>query len=127
MDKKNIMITAIAILLFAAGAGTRTLFTPEEFEHAYVCSITEEVGLFYGGISGTGLTGYPNQDSRAGRKLCKDMDGTKGVWIPLIEYAEQNGLNPLDFIIQEGAEKTLPDWPGGTTHYECSTQGCTKM
>jgi len=127
MDKKNVLMAAIAAALLIAGVGLdRTLLTENEFENAYICSVTEEVRIFYGGISGTAYTGYPNEGTRVGQKRCIDEGGARGTWISLTEYAEQNGLNPLDFIVQEEG-KELPGTDQTATRYSCGVEECIEI
>ena len=78
--------------------GGTTYLTPEQLDNAFYCLATEEIGIFYGGISGTGLSAYPYEENRSDYERCK-KDGVNSVWVPLKEYAEEQGIDVLDLII----------------------------
>lgn len=73
--------------------GGTIYLTQDEFDNAYVCTTTEEWGLFYGGVSSTGLTAYPFKENRTQYKRCID-----GKWISLEKYAKEKGKNPFEVI-----------------------------
>ena len=126
--KEKAIAGLIGVILLLAGFGGNALLTEDEFQNAYVCSVTEEIGIFAGGISGTSYTGYPNIEDRTGPVRCKTVDGTKGIWIRLEEYAKSKGIDPLSFLIQsksETSDNINPSREG--IQYSCSPSGCTKI
>ena len=67
MDKKQIATGTAGILgIFLTIIGT-VYFTPEQLDNSYICQATGEVGIFYGGISSTGLDCIT---FRTGGKIC---------------------------------------------------------
>ena len=126
--KEKAIAGLIGAILLLAGFGGNALLTDNEFQNAYVCSVTEELGIFAGGISGTAYTGYPHIEDRTGPVRCKTSDGMKGIWIGLEEYAKSKGIDPLSFLIQSETEtsgNTNPTRDG--IQYSCSPSGCTKI
>jgi len=107
------------ISLLAVFGGTLYL-TPEQLANTYYCSASEEIGIFYGGVSGTGLTAYPYKENRTDYERCNKA-GIKGVWIPLVDYAEEMGIDPM-LIINEPKNITQKQitisYPNGKV-YEC--------
>jgi len=91
------------ISLLAVFGGTLYL-TPEQLDNAYFCIATEEIGVFYGGISSTGLTAYPYTENRSDYVRCK-KDGVNSVWVPLKEYAEEQGIDILDLIAKNNTNE----------------------
>lgn len=111
METKNKILTGfIGFVLVLAGFGGNMLLTPDQFENAYVCDLTEEVGIFLGGISGTAYSGYPNLEDRKGSIKCGTTDN-KGKWISLVDYAKEEGIDPLNFIIKS-VEENKPVFNG---------------
>ena len=91
---KTGIIGLISMLMVMGG----TLYlTPEQLDNAFICLATEEIGVFYGGISSTGLTAYPYSENRTGYVRCK-KDGVNSVWISLKDYADEQGIDILDLI-----------------------------
>lgn len=92
-DKMYIGIIGLISLLL----GGSVFLTEDEFNQAFYCTATEEIGIFYGGISGTGLTAYPYIENRTDFERCK-KDGISGTWIPLIEYLEDQEIDILSLL-----------------------------
>lgn len=102
IEKKDVgYLGIIGILSVIIGS---IFLSSDEFANSYVCSITEEVGVFYGGISSTGYTAYPNKENRKGYERCGDLSN-KGTWVKLEDYAKQKGLDPLSFLVNQKSEK----------------------
>ena len=124
--KEKIISGLVGLVLLLAGFGGNGLLTDNEFQNAYVCSVTEELGVFAGGISGTAYTGYPHIEDRTEPVRCKASDETKGIWIDLETYAKSKGVDPLSFLIQSDISiNTNPSREG--IQYKCSPEGCTKI
>lgn len=118
MDKKKIVTGTVGILgILLAIMGT-LYFTPDQLENTYICLATEEVGIFYGGISGTGLSAYPYSENRSDAERCYASNGDKSSWVKLIDYLEEQGID-LDEILQP---KIVPQNIGKS--YLCSVNGC---
>ena len=128
LDGKDKAISGlVGLILILAGFGGNALLTESEYQNAYVCSVTEELGIFAGGISGTSYTGYPHIEDRTEPVRCKASDGTKGIWIDLVTYAKSKGVDPLSFIIQAKSDSDdyTPSRIG--TQYSCSPEGCVRI
>ena len=121
MDKKQIATGAVGIIgVFLAILGT-IYFTPEQLENTYICLSTEEVGIFYGGISKTGLSAYPHAENRSDVERCYTSNGDKSTWVKFTDYLEENGLSLDEFlqpkvIVQQNIGKS----------YLCSVDGCVE-
>ena len=111
----NLMRGIIGILSALLAFGGTLILTQDQFDNAYVCSSNEKVGIFYGGISSTGLTGYPYKENRTSPTSC-----TNGKWESLKSYAEKKGLKPEDFM--QKAVQTAP-----TSKYACNIQWCVEV
>ena len=61
----------VGLLCILAGFGGNIYLTQEQLDNAFYCSATEEVGIFYGGVSSTGLTAYPYETNRSNYERCK--------------------------------------------------------
>ena len=107
MEMSKTLLGLIGSVLVLLGFGGSQALTSDEFENAYVCDVTLEWGVFYGGISGTEYRAYPNTEDTKGYKDCKTSDGIKGIWIPLRKYASMNEIDPLHFLASN-EEKALP-------------------
>lgn len=127
VETKQATIAAIILMLFS-GAGltaTSNFLTQEQFNNAYVCSMTEEAKWCYGGLSGSEERCYPTEGTRKGYKDCVDVIGTRGPWIPLIQYAADNDMQPEDFFFTEETpvDISVPTTQG-RLRYDCSTEKC---
>ena len=105
------------ISLLAVFGGTIYL-TPDQLDNAYYCIATEEIGIFYGGISGTGLTAYPYSENRTDYERCQ-RGGVNSVWVPLIKYADEIGINALDLITRNQTERDSVNVNYNGKEYKC--------
>ena len=128
-DQKALAVAMIALLMsIGAPVVDRTMGDVLENELAdyYICSITDSIQEFKGGISGTGYSGYPFTDSRAGAVRCGTTDN-KGEWKLLADYAAEIGMDPYSLLV-DIAEWTGPENQvrGKGTHYKCysTPKGC---
>ena len=101
-DIRNMIVAGIVAMLAGLGLGG-SLLTSDQLSDTYICDGNMDVQLCYGGISGTHYTCYPYAENRTSPVRCKDAAGDKGEWIPLSEYAEANGIDPLTLLV--GAEQ----------------------
>lgn len=123
-NTKLIGTAIITLLISLGGFGGYTYMTQEQFENAYYCELTEQVGIFAGGLSGTGTRGYPNVDNRKGYKDCYDGSDRKP-WIPLKEHAEKMGIDPMSFIINSNKQPSPSGSAISGVSYLCDLDGCT--
>lgn len=78
----NVRYGIIGILSVLLGAGSMLYLHPGETNHTFYCNATGEVGVFYGGISTTGLRAYPYTTNQTGYKDCTNRtSGVKSVWV----------------------------------------------
>lgn len=85
-DLTRIMAALAIFLSLGFGiVGNLPVDSPEAYQNTYVCDLDSNYGVFYGGISGTGYSAYPNADDRKGAIRCGSSDN-KGVWKPLLEF-----------------------------------------
>jgi len=104
-DPKLAGVIVFVSMLLGIG-GTMTL-TQEQFDNAYVCSDTDELQIFYGGISDSKITGYPSDETTKGAKRCYKVYREWGEWIPLKEYCEKKGIDPKKFLESKIGEENL--------------------
>lgn len=121
MKKKQIAQSAAGIIgIFLIIIGT-VYFTPEQLENTYVCLATEEVGIFYGGISGTGLSAYPYSENRTNVERCYASNGDKSSWIKLIDYLEDSEIDLSEFLQPKIVSQNIGK------KYLCSVDNCTEI
>lgn len=117
-------ILGILSVVIAAFGGSIYL-TPDQLDHAYVCSINENVG-FFDRLSTTGKTGYYlNENNESKQSIC-----TNGQWIKLKDYAAAKGVS-IDSILQKSNEditltpQVVPSGNGGS--YRCDQTKCVPI
>lgn len=113
-------ILGVLTLVIAAFGGSMYL-TEDELDHAYVCSVNENVG-FFDRLSSTSKTGYyvdENGDNK--RKVC-----TNGEWIPLREYAEARGIT-IDQLLQPKEIEVQNNYTGSAVKYRCNQKECVRI
>jgi len=104
------------ISLLVAFGGYITL-TQEELDNAYYCPSTGEWGVFYGGISGTGLTAYPYSENRTDYERCINSK-----WVKLTDYAEELGLDSSELMQQKPSGQEIGTWG---KQYSCNQINCS--
>ena len=114
-------ILGILSLVIAAFGGSM-LLTPDQLDHAYVCSVNENVG-FFDRLSSTEKTGYyVNENNESKQSVC-----TNGKWIKLKDYAATKGVS-IDSLLQKSNEQititpqTIPYSSSG--RYLCDQTKC---
>lgn len=119
MENKNIGIVGLISLLTVFGGSI--ILTQEQLDNSFYCTASEEFGIFYGGISNTGLTAYPYSENRSNYIRCQNS-GIKGTWISLEDYANELGISPEEFLMQPKSEPSNKEitinYPNGNS-YEC--------
>ena len=116
----------IGLLVLLAGFGGAMMLSQEEYDNAYVCPLTDEWGVFYGGLSSSGQRAYPLEGTTKGYKDCK-LDDSRAEWIKLSVYAESLRLSAEDFInTHEESVIVISGNSCGKDQvcYECSPAGC---
>ena len=99
MEKKQIAKGTLGVLALVSIVLATMYLTPEQIQNSYFCTATEEIGVFYGGISGTALTAYPYKENRSGFVRCIKGE-MRGVWIPLKDYAKENNISIEEFLVK---------------------------
>jgi hypothetical protein len=118
--KTKIGAGIIGLLTILSVFGGYLVLTPEQLSNTFYCTASEEIGIFYGGISGTGLTAYPYTENRSDYVRCQKA-GIKGTWILLTEYAEELGIDPIELISKPKDilnKEIIINYPNGKS-YEC--------
>lgn len=105
MEISNKLLGIIGTVLVLLGFGGSRVLTSDEFENSYVCDVTEEIGIFYGGISGTSYTAYPYKENRTDYERCSTIGGVRGKWISLRKYAATKGIDPMSFLVDYQEKK----------------------
>lgn len=54
----------IKLLTLLTAFGEYMTLTQQELDNSYYCSSTNQWGIFYGGVSSTGLTAYPYLENK---------------------------------------------------------------
>lgn len=99
MDNK-IAYGIIGVLSLLSIFGGTLYLSESELDNTYICTINNNTGIFYGGISGTGLTAYPYKENRTDYERCYG-----GEWIKLETYIEEFGSIGNQIIIEEKREE----------------------
>ena len=112
--KKTGLIGLLALLI---GFGGTVALLPTQLDNAYVCPSTEKIGLFYGGLSSTGITAYPFKENRTAYVRC-DVQ-----WMKLSDYAKLKGIDPLILLLKTTESTGI----SSGMKFICSTQSCTRI
>lgn len=117
-------IIGVLSVIIAAFGGSMYL-TPDQLDHAYVCSINENVAFSITHLSSTQKTAYWNDDSGIEQSsVCKN-----GVWIKLKDYAASKGVSVESLLKQENTIMEIPNpviiESGGIgQNYKCNQVKC---
>lgn len=104
----------VGILSLLAGLGSGVQLTENDFDNAYVCSLTDDVQLF-NKLSQNGQIGYYKENDTEKTLECKLGDNVDS-WIPLKEYVSMKDINTIDLIKMSGQNL-------GKT-WECNLDNC---
>ena len=121
-NKEKTIAGLVGLVLILAGFGGNALFTEDEFDNAYVCPLTEEVGVFHR-LSASGKTGYYFDTQGLELKVACRSGRVYEPWIKLNDYAKSKGVDPLSLIIQAKDEQYVPSGKGAK-QWLCSVDGC---
>ena len=92
MDNK-IIVGIIGVIGMLLGWGGSVVLNQSTISNSYICNINENLGVFEGGLSDSGKSGYyTNELGEKKYNTCKN-----GQWIPLLDYAKQKGVSPETF------------------------------
>ena len=103
METKYVGIIGLITLL--VGFGGAIILNPTEQNNAYYCEKTNTVGVFYGGISSTGVTAYPYSQNRTKYVRCDSG------WVKMDIKSFDN----------------QPSSNGESIQYRCNHINCTKI
>lgn len=121
IDKKTVGVIGLLTVLAVFG-GSLYFTDSQQIDASYYCIGSGEFGVFYGGISGTGLTAYPYEENRSDYVRCYYENGVKSEWVPLIEYASELNVTVEELLEQEPPQ-IVTERVG--QKYVCDTQNCT--
>lgn len=98
VESQKTGVIGVFALVLSMIVGGSLYFSPSELESTYICSVNEEVGVFLGGISSTGYSAYPEQESKTGRVYCLSDSGEKGKWLKIEDYLDSKNISIQDFF-----------------------------
>lgn len=133
--KKTTVKGIIGLLLVLGGLGGGIFLTEDQFNNAYVCPLNENVGVFHR-LSASEKTGYYYDTEGIEKRIACKEGRTYQPWESLKEYAENKGINPLSFLIQNTPEQETPEQetpeppdipPAEGKKWICSIQNCTRI
>jgi len=121
--QNSAVILSIISLIAALGLPVSQNIFDDELANYYVCPLNNDLQEFKGGISSTGLTGYPYAESRKGYVRCQEGD-IKGSWTKLSDYAKEMNIDPYDLIEEKTNTKKNYDYTDGRLRIVCTQSGC---
>lgn len=98
-----------------------------ELNNYFICNKDLNILEFPGGVSSTGYSGYPYENSRKGVIYCGTSDD-KGAWVRLTEYASSIGIDPYDLLQQPTSTEPqeIATISNIGTSWECG-DGCNRI
>ncbi len=106
------IIGLVGILL---GLGGSVVFSQDQIDNSYVCTVNERLGVFEGNdrhpeaLSDTSKTGYYiNSDGEDKYSVCRN-----GYWKSLKDYAYDKGVSPDTFLLNVNIEPDVVSIDGG--------------
>jgi len=103
------------IVSMLIGFGGNELLTEKQIQNTYICPLTEEVGVF-DRLSGSEKTGYSLVNGIEEGFPCR-IGRDYEPWIPLLEYAESQGVDISELIQKDTIKKD-------TSMVKCKQSGC---
>jgi len=107
-----------ALSLLVAFGGYMTL-TQQELDNSYYCPSSGQWGIFYGGISSTGLTAYPFTENKSGYVRCVNSK-----WVKLGDYASELGITPEQLMELQPEAPIQGIWG---KQYKCNQINCEEI
>lgn len=108
----------IGVLALLAVFGGGIYLTQDQVDNSYYCPSTGEWGIFYGGISSTGLTAYPHAENRSDYVRC-----TNSKWVLLKDYAAELGIDS-DQLINQPVQEPQGSIGVWGQKYACDIKSC---
>ena len=127
---QKITYGAIGLLtLLVAALGGSIYLTPDQLDHAYICTANQNV-IIADHLSSTQKTAYWTDESGIDKsKVC-----TNGLWTGLKQYAKDNNIaiNVLLQNVNQEPEATAPIQDQGSapaygTKYSCNDEKCVRI
>jgi len=119
-NNKKITYGMIGILsLIVATLGGTIYLTPDQLDHAYICSINQNV-VIADYLSSTSKTAYWTEENVTKSKVCRG-----GYWLNLKQYAKDNQLDINILLENLNKEETIQDT--NTIKYRCNQVECIKV
>jgi hypothetical protein len=113
------MIGLLSILL--TGIGANTMFTSDQLDNAYVCTINQEVGIF-NHLSSTMKTGYwLDENEILQSKVCRN-----GFWVGLKQYAKDNNID-INTILNGINDDAVKSQTIKGIQYKCNSTVCERI
>lgn len=109
---------AIGLLtLIVAALGGTVYLTPDQLDHAYICSVSKTV-VIADHLSSTGKTAYWTEDGVEKSKVC-----TNGQWLNLKQYAKDNNID-INVLLQDFNSEAVNSQDVVGKQYKCDSQKC---
>src|SRR3990167_6960376 len=128
------MLISKLLSFIVLALGGSLYLTPDELDHAYICSVNQDV-VIAERLSSTLKTAYwTNELNVTKSKVC-----TNGIWMNLKQYAKDNNLE-INILLENLNQEETPidetptnipseinmDW-GNTIQYKCDVEKCTRV
>ncbi len=95
---ENNRVGVIVVVVALLGFGGAEVLTSGELADAYICPLTQNVGIFPEGLSDSGKTGYYIDLSGARQGVSCREGRVYEPWILLIDYAKSQGVSIADLL-----------------------------
>ena len=128
METKIIIGIVAIVSMLAGGFGGTMLFTQDQLDNMYVCSLTDEVGIF-DRLSASMKTGYWMDDLGVEqKKACRD-GRIYDPWVPLEQYAEDHNVSINDLLEPKIVNdiQIIYESSNAGIQWECSPKSCIKI
>jgi len=122
MEKNKVVAGIIALVTGLAGFGGSQALTPTQFQNAYVCPQSGEVGIFSQGLSDSGITGYYMVNGTKESERC-NVGYDYYSWVPLKEYAKNKGVDVNEILKGSGENITQVPVRGRQGVFTCKLEG----
>ena len=112
----------IGLISLLVGFGGYMTMTQGELDNSYYCPSSGEFGVFYGGISSTGLTAYPYAENKTDYERC-----TGSKWVLLKEYADEMNVTIGQVIEMQPENNTGQISNSWGKQYKCNQINCVEI
>lgn len=120
-NNQKITYGAIGLLAVIVAALGGTMFlTPDQLDHAYICSVNQNV-IIADHLSSTSKTAYWTDESGSEKsQVCKN-----GLWLNLKQYAKENNIEINVLLNNAGfGQNEVPSAQTGGIQYLCDSHNC---